>query len=404
MKYKLLTCLILGICLPGVLCAQEEIVGGSNYGQGNLVPQLAATAGWNGGALVLGLEPSVDILFYKPVVGSTAFIDIGLAPIGHIGLNLGSVAPGLEAGAGVQVAFHAGFRGFDFPGSEYLAQIDFFARAGVGYNLLSPAGAGLVFVASSGANYFLTPDLYVGVGYNQWGSTSGFSLQGGLRLGNPPAAVGSLAGTWAEAREVGVSAAQSAIMASFYAYYFMSFYTGGHFLQANFTPGQGVVWQVTDGDSDRFSIERAFLSQESDGTQWWRLKYFTDDEAITWEFRINREAKVLELWYKIDEGEAVRIVPSGDSYAAYYEGTEITDSLLAQSTRKEQIRVGAGAFNADVVEMSGQDDEGSDYNYRWWLASTVPGGIVRFQARTGDDSFTMELVRVTTNNSAQLRR
>jgi len=63
------------------------------------------------------------------------------------------------------------------------------------------------------------------------------------------------------------------------------------------------------------------------------------------------------------------------------------------------IRTDAGSFKANHLLYT---ESGADYSYEWWISDTVPGRMVKFQWKSGEDSMTGELIKISKGNKSEL--
>jgi hypothetical protein len=371
------------------------------YASGNAIPGGQIAIEGSGGALVLSAAPSLELIVWKPSMLGTAPLDIGLQVMGRVALPLRDAGAQLGFGAGGSV--HMGLRGLELPISEYLDNVDLFARFGLGYALTPSDGPGLVGYSSSGFNYFLGDRLYLGLAYTQWGYFGGVSAQGGIRLGKS-SSVSGMGDVW-EASAKAIDATAEAIFVSrFYAYYFTSFYTGGYYFPAPYKVGDSTVYRIRDRESgSSYFIERALLAADADGGRWWRLKFWQGDESVLYEFRMQADTRVSEIYYSENGGPAVRVVPSKADMAGYYDGAIVLEDFEREAVSKETVRVGAGRYEASLVSRSVVDDDGSARKHSWWLADSVPGGLVKYAVRGDDADMELSLESVRKGTEFQLR-
>ncbi len=374
---------------------------GSMYAAGNTTLSGQVAVESDGGALVLSAAPSVEFIVWKPVMAGIAPLDLGVQAMGRVAVPLRYA--GFQLGLGGGGSVHFGLRGLETPVSGYLDRVDLFARFGLGFAATTSDGPGLIGYSSSGFNYFVDDRLFIGLAYTQWGYYGGVSLQGGLRLGRG-SSVSGMGGVWdAGALAIG-AAAETVFVTRFYAYYFTSFYTGGYYFPAPYRVGDSTVYRVRDRDSgDSFTVERALLSEEADGSRWWRLEFRQGDESVLYEFRMRDDTRVAEILYSENGGPTVRVVPTRTDMAAYYEGATVYDGAEDGRSKKETVRVGAGRFDARRVSRRVVADDGSVGDFAWWLSDSVPGGLVKYEAEEEDDSMELTLERVSTGAAFRLR-
>ena len=274
---KLLLVLFLAVVLTGVIAAQDT-VWGSMYEEWNFSLGADAAFETDGSTKYVALYPGLDMMVFKPLTGSLAFLDIGAAVKGRIGFSLG--AP-LTAGIGVLGTLHIGMRGFDFPWAEYLDKVDLFAEVGIKFDFLSDGTSPLGLTVNSGANYFLTDNMAVGLNYSQWGGFSGGGVSVFLKLGDKPAVKGFEADWEAGEKELRGFAVQPYLL-QFYSIFYSANFAGG-FYPDSYNPGEGTIHEVTstdDAEYSEFKVEKGLLRELEGGNLLWNLRWYHDEEEI----------------------------------------------------------------------------------------------------------------------------
>ena len=391
---KLLMVFVLFCAAP--LFAQEDVLWGSYYAPFNLIPGGAIAYEQDSGTS-LGLYPSLEIILAKPVFSGLAFADFGLEIEAHTGIPLKESS--FTLGPAVLGTMHLGFKGFDFPGSEYLDRVDLYAKIGFGLDVISPDGLDPRFAVSSGVNYFLDERLMAGVGYTTWGTYSGIKLEARYRFGLTPP-VSGMRGVWTAGAQGLNAAREIAFISRFYSYFFFAFYSGGaYWAPDTYLVGDGSVWRYRGSDSkDEFFIERSYIEQKSDGTQWWRLKYYDDTEEVVYEFSITAEQRLGILRYR-DEDAFVReysfdMKEDVARQQMIQGGETVSSSSLAERAKiypREDITVPAGTFR----QCYSIRDEVEGEVFAWWFTDKgVPGLLVKYEMTDEEDTVTAELYRI----------
>ncbi len=354
----------------------DEVLWGSNYAVGNVVPSGSAAIEFDDyeDAVSLGLYPSLEVILFKPQVGGLAFADFGIEGGGRFGLPL--VHDDLSMGAYGAGTMHFGFKGLDIPGSEVFDRIDLYAKLGLGMDIVDK-DPGLRLRVASGVNYFLNDRLFVGAGYTDWADNSGFALNLGLRIGKTPT-VNGMAGVWKDGADAIAAVEESVYLTRFYTLMAFAFYSGGYFWAPDsYTVGSGIVWQYDDGE-DQFYVERLLLEKESDGSTWWRMRFYDDTEEIVYEFRLDAGRALTTILYRDSEGTVKEYNYESSSDTVLAEGDVADEDYIAslsRSARRENVKVPAGSFpGCYVVEQ--KDETGS---YIWYFSDTasVNGGLVK---------------------------
>ncbi len=400
MKKIIFFTLILLLITAALLPAQESISWGTNYGKKNII--------FSGSAAIeksnhtnFALYPEAEIILAKPVLGSIAFLDFGLAGKGRIALDL--TESGISAGAGLMATMHMGFRGFDFAGAEYLENLDYYLKLGAGFDFLNPESTGLGFVSASGINYFLDEQFSLGLGYTGWRDYSGISISASIRLGNKPVVKGmDTSDLQDDFQELG----NQIYLLQFYAIYMVGFYSGGYFFTDNdYNTGEGTIIRVTDSSgSDALNIERALLETTERGTNWWLLKFHNDTDEVIYEFEVDKDYRILRVVTRDEEGEIIDITID-DELDARYSGEET--AIVTETELEEwymggaELTVEAGTF--ETIEFSSVSIEAESF-YTWWLADEgVPGRLVKSRIENGEDWSESELVKIISGANSILR-
>ncbi len=379
------------------LFAEDDIYWGSNYAKGNTV--FGAAAAYESSRTfssdkAIGLYPSAELLLWKPVIAGYAPFDFGLMAEGRFGLPLDGQS--LQAGVGAGGTVHFGFKGFDFPYSEYLDRFELYARFGFSFDLVKGADDDFFgTVATSGANYFLDDRLMVGLSYTGWGSGEtgydGVSLQLQYRLGKNLHVVG-MNGTWEAYQETVNALKAMGPVSQFYAFYAYAVYSGGYYwAPESYDEGEGTVWRYSEKGEDPFYLERILLERTADGGEWWSLRYFNDEgDEYPFEFLISAGQELEMLYYLDENGQIGSYRFDDDRRQIELEDMEkITyEELESMSDGRETVTVPAGTFE-DCLYIVSEDDEAS---YKWWFSDDrgVAGALVKFVDET-DDIITAEL-------------
>lgn len=364
---------------------------GTNYGLGNLVPVATAALESDGGAMAISLYPQAEYVVWKPSFGEVAPFDLALMAAGRISVP---ISPGGGFGLGVVAgpALHFGLRGLELPMSPYLDRLDFYTNIGVGANLVGPNGAGFAIHVASGANYFIDERLAVGLGYTNWNGFGGVGITARYRFGASPAVRG-MGEAWAEVKK----AVDSVYLTRFYAFLGFAFYTGGYWwAPETLAPGQSATWRYSTSEkgSEPFYVERAYLGKEG-GLSWWRLKFWDASEEILYEFALDADWRLAELYFADEQGKAVhKTYPAGEEApVAAAQAAPASDLAgLTKGNKKEDVKVPAGTYKGALVYRV----EGDGERHAWWFSAdaSVPGRLVKFQSEDADGTTTAELFKL----------
>lgn len=224
-------------------------------------------------------------------------------------------------------------------------------------------------------------------------------------------AVGNRAGAAMGAR---LSAAWGPQMMQFYTGYLFSlaFHSGSYAPAGDiYEQGEWTRWRIvqTGQEGPPPEFERAFLRRETDGSEWWRVRYvvFGDDGSG----QMKPDTILLEGKFSADRSQLVRLrgkmpgdtqaneMPVEEGTYGYSEPIPLTaESLQGATVGTESVSVPAGTFSAQHVRY-GNIGGGT---IEWWLSDRVPGGTVKqsntsAQEPTADGSpdqynYTVELI------------
>ncbi len=407
---KVILTLFAVLGLAAALSAESDTLWGSNYARGNTV--FGAAAAYEQGRSfssekALALYPSAEILLWKPGFAGYAPFDFGLTAEGRFGLPLSKGTP-LTAGIGGGGTMHFGFRGFDFPGSEYLDRLDLYARFGISFDLIKGEGADAIgLMATSGANYFLDDRLMLGLSYTGWGSYDygydGVSLQVQYRLGRTPEVKG-MGDAWKAYQETVDTMEAIGPVTQFYAFYVYAVYSGGYYwAPESYEPGEGTLWRYTEEGEDPFFLERVLLERTGAGDEWWSLTYSDGEgEEYPFEFLLSADRELQVLYYRDDSGRVKMFdFKDEDPDHPYLEKMETVSygDLESLSAKKQTVTVPAGTFR-DCYFITDENEEGS---FSWWFSpdDKVNGSLVKFVNSDNDIVVTAELEKLITGRKGQ---
>ncbi|MFW5694247.1 MAG: hypothetical protein ACOCYB_03705 [Alkalispirochaeta sp.] len=196
-----------------------------------------------------------------------------------------------------------------------------------------------------------------------------------------------------------------------------TFFQGFSEDDADFEPGEGVLWRLVwsdgDGARDEALSEHARLTESSDGS-WWYVRMETDDYWVEYEYFLQPDGMVVELKYRDSErSEArtadvtvnLRAYDDEEEYGSVYEAMEADDSGQYEVRRSsERISVPAGEFDTERIDVTGVDDEtGDQVDITWWRVPSIPGETVQFSFRDDEDGrYDGELMEYRQDYSQQL--
>lgn len=191
--------------------------------------------------------------------------------------------------------------------------------------------------------------------------------------------------------------------------------SGATMFETEYKPGQWTQWTITDEQQQdtKVVLERALISREADGSEWWRIKTINvtseSSDTITLE----------SLFKKMDEsGVAMQVVRMRGKMPGDKEGKELMvpqhlsmlsmtafpfkptkESIQGATVGTESVKVGTASHSAKHVKFGAGGG-----SMEWWLADSAPGGVVRVQF-TGDDKdekWTMALTAAGSGAKSEL--
>jgi hypothetical protein len=162
-----------------------------------------------------------------------------------------------------------------------------------------------------------------------------------------------------------------------------AFTAGGFWItEAGYKEGEYTVFEWTIEDEDPVNMEKAFLKELDDGSQWWRIAWGQNDESIVFEALLDPgTASITRLRVRDLEGITEDVVLSGQPL---YTPPQHLDDDQIQDLSKGNVRVDtpAGRFQAKHLAF----DMGGSGRFEWWITEKVPGSVVKYQFLDSDGS------------------
>ena len=368
-------CFILSLIISVTALSAQDVAWGSMYGNGNLRFGIDAAYESNGANNHIALYPEAEVLLWKPLIGNLAFLDLGAGIKGRAGIPI-TAGTDFTAGAGVVGSLHLGFRGFDFPGGEYLANLDYFADAGLKFDFIS-SGSTFGAVLSTGINYYINDNVAVGAFYSNWGGSGGGGISISIKLGKTPV----VSGLGFEIPEVSTGFAVEPYLLQFYTLYYAANFAGGHYPDS-YSEGQGSVHRISVMDSsgtESYTVEEILLQNMVGGRSLWGLRYIDEDEQYYYEYVVDSENMIETVYYNSPDDGVVTAAAMHTS--AKEEGVYTWDDYEVESREGVSVNVEAGEFI--TTEHSWLNEDGGTVT--WWISPEVTGGLVsyRMQDRIG---------------------
>ena len=184
----------------------------------------------------------------------------------------------------------------------------------------------------------------------------------------------------------------------------MMYMSGATMFETAYQPGQWSQWTITDASQpdQKTLIERALLSREADGSEWWRIKSINSSPQSTDTIILESQFKKLD-----SNGLAMQVVRMRGKLPGDTEGKEMmvpqnlsmlsmtafpfkptAESVAGATVGTDVIRVGSASYSAKHVKFGSAGG-----NMEWWLSDKAPGGVVRVQysGQDKDQKWTMEM-------------
>jgi hypothetical protein len=161
--------------------------------------------------------------------------------------------------------------------------------------------------------------------------------------------------------------------------------------QKGYKPGEYTKFEWTMEGEDSIVLERAYLKEQDDSRQWWRVSWADAQGTWIWEALIDpASGTMVRMRARDADGNEGEVPVSGE--AVYMPPAELTqESVQGATVGKEKVTVPAGTFQTDHVVFMAPTGEGQS---EFWLAPQVPGGVVKYLiSRKGEGTvWTSELV------------
>jgi len=183
----------------------------------------------------------------------------------------------------------------------------------------------------------------------------------------------------------------------------LAFNSGGYAIgSSDFKPGQYVRYSIVSNDHGGSTIERAYLGDDADGNQWWKVKMVNagkGDTVILEALLSPKDQKLQRLRGQFPGETEGKEMPVTEG-SGYVPPTKLTKGSIDGATKGvENVSVPAGAFSAKHVVFG---DIGQ--THEWWLSDKVPGGTVKESTKGngGSQAHTLELVAFGNDAKSEL--
>lgn len=195
----------------------------------------------------------------------------------------------------------------------------------------------------------------------------------------------------------------------------MMYMSGATMFEQPYKPGQWTKWEIQDASQadTKMVLERALLSREGDGSEWWRIKSINVSPESSDTITLESQFK------KMDEtGIAMQVVRMRGKLPGDTEGKELMvpqhlsmlsmtafpfkptpESVAGATVGTESIKVGSSSYASKHVKFGAGGG-----NMEWWLADKAPGGVVRikFTGQDKDAKWLMEMTGAGTGAKSEL--
>ncbi|MDZ7771904.1 MAG: Ig-like domain-containing protein [Balneolaceae bacterium] len=176
--------------------------------------------------------------------------------------------------------------------------------------------------------------------------------------------------------------------------YMFSSYGYSHAVE-DYEEGEYTTWSVytEEAQEDSITMTRAFLTENDNGQQWWRIemRYPDRDDNYTAEMLFSEDrTSILRYRERIGQGEPQE-KPVSDNW--YSKPVQLTEESMegAVSQSDVSVTVPSGTFTADLLEFG----VASETTLRIWRVrdGSVPGGAVKYETVEGSElDYSSELV------------
>lgn len=180
----------------------------------------------------------------------------------------------------------------------------------------------------------------------------------------------------------------------------MMYGTGANVFDEEYQPGQWTRWELTSGDDadDKAIVERAFISKDADGREWWRYKSIMGGDTVVLEGLFKDAGDGLQELVRMrgrmpgEREPNEMMVPENMTMLqawGMFRSRPTKESVDGATVGTENVSTPAGTFSAKRVRFGSTGGR-----QEWWLSSNVPGGWVQYvvSAEEKDDGFRMRLI------------
>lgn len=179
----------------------------------------------------------------------------------------------------------------------------------------------------------------------------------------------------------------------------MMYGTGANVFDEDYQPGQWTRWELGgNDDDDKAIVERAFLSKDEEGKEWWRYKSVMGGDTIVLEGLFKDAGDGLQELVRMrgrmpgEKEPNEMMVPENMTMLqawGMFRSRPTKESVDGATVGTENVTTPAGTFSAKRVRFGSTGGR-----QEWWLSPTVPGGWVQYTVNAEDkeDGFRMRLI------------
>jgi hypothetical protein len=142
--------------------------------------------------------------------------------------------------------------------------------------------------------------------------------------------------------------------------------------------GQFTTWNLPSNDDAQVvnTVQRAYLGDDADGNQWWKVKFVDNknNQTTVLEALFNKDrSKMLRLRSRFPQDKEAKEMPVTEN-TYYVAPTALTKESVKGATKgTETVTVPAGTFKAKHVVFG----DAAGGTSEWYLNDSVPGGNVQ---------------------------
>ena len=182
-----------------------------------------------------------------------------------------------------------------------------------------------------------------------------------------------------------------------------AFSSGGYDVSpAEYKTGEYTRWSGSGENGKKILVERAHLSDDAQGRQWWKVKWTDESQkTIVLEGLLSpTEKRFVRMRARFPEDAEGKELPV-DQSTSYHAPQRLSPESIEGATKGvESVTVPAGTFKAKHVVFGGMDG-----THEWWMDSKVPGGTVRQALKSPNDEksrWNMELAAYGSDAKSEL--